>query len=108
MEAIAPYGFHLNAAMGLLGNRCISLRCLGIQSVGDCLRECDDMRSAAKIHNGDLIVVTGPLVSNHDIGTTLAQHKATKKTDKSTIMTLSLKRLSPSHRTRSSADRTIW
>eukprot|EP01047_Picozoa_sp_COSAG01_P010971 COSAG01_NODE_475_length_16519_cov_168.890621_10_plen_262_part_00 len=81
---------------------------LGDKSVGDCLRECDDLRSAARINNGDLIVVTGPLVSNHDITAALQEHKSSRKRDKSTIMTLSLKCLTRSHRSRSTASDTIW
>jgi NDP-sugar pyrophosphorylase family protein len=62
----------------------------------------------SQIHNGDMVVVTGPLVSNHDVQATLAKHKATKKKDKAMIMTLALKRLGRWHRTRSAADATLW
>ena len=67
----------------------------GDKSVGDCLRECDDMRTDGKINEkGDLIVVTGPVVANYELAAVLAKHKAHKKRDKASILTCSLKRLS--------------
>ena len=88
-----------------------NMHCItGDKSAADCLRECDDFRSAAKIHNGDLIVVTQPFVSNHDIGNTIEKHKASRKRDKSTLMTCSIKRCARGHRSRSTVDqvRAAW
>ena len=66
----------------------------GDKTVGDCLRECDKMRSeGSEIHNGDIIVVTGPLVSNQDVTATLKLHKEIKTRDKASIMTLALRSL---------------
>ena len=77
----------------------------GDKTVGDCLRECDKMRSeGSEIHNGDIIVVTGPLVSNQDVTATLKLHKEIKTRDKASIMTLALKRMGKWHRTRSATD----
>jgi NDP-sugar pyrophosphorylase family protein len=78
----------------------------GDKSVGDCLRECEKMEQINA--KGDMVIVTGPLVSNHDVQATLARHKETKKKDKAMIMTLALKRLGRWHRTRSAADATTW
>lgn len=78
----------------------------GDKSVGDCLRECEKLEQINS--KADMVIVTGPLVSNHDVQATLARHKETKKKDKATIMTLALKRLGRWHRTRSAADATTW
>ena len=82
----------------------------GEKTVGDCLRECDKMRSegSSTIHNGDMVVVTGPLVSNHDVQASIALHKQIKKADKASIMTLACKRLGRYHRTRSASDKILW
>ncbi|KAF7724274.1 hypothetical protein EC973_001175 [Apophysomyces ossiformis] len=65
-------------------------------SVGDVLRELD----ARQLITTDFILTTGDLVSNMKLDKALEAHRARKRTDKNSIMTLVLKEASRSHAAR--------
>ena len=65
-------------------------------SVGDALRELD----ARQLITTDFILTTGELVSNIKLDKVLEEHRARKKTDKNSIMTMVLKEASRTHSAR--------
>lgn len=65
-------------------------------SVGDALRELD----ARQLITTDFILTTGELISNIKLDKVLEEHRARKKTDKNSIMTMILKEASRTHTAR--------
>ena len=65
-------------------------------SVGDALRELD----ARQLITTDFILTTGELISNIKLDKVLEEHRARKKTDKNSIMTMLLKEASRTHTAR--------
>ncbi|KAG1000464.1 hypothetical protein G6F57_001436 [Rhizopus arrhizus] len=65
-------------------------------SVGDALRELD----ARQLITTDFVLTTGELVSNVNLNQVLEEHRARKKTDKNSIMTMLLKEATRSHTAR--------
>lgn len=65
-------------------------------SVGDALRELD----ARQLITTDFILTTGELISNIKLDKVLEEHRARKKTDKNSIMTMLLKEASRTHSAR--------
>lgn len=73
-------------------------------SVGDALREID---TKGIIHS-DFLLMTPDFVSNYDLTALIKEHKHRKGADKSTLMTILLKRLSPGHYLRERTESAIW
>ncbi|KAI9243531.1 nucleotide-diphospho-sugar transferase [Sporodiniella umbellata] len=65
-------------------------------SVGDALRELD----ARQLITTDFVLTTGELVSNIKLDKALEEHRARKKTDKNSIMTVLLKEATRTHTSR--------
>ncbi len=65
-------------------------------SIGDVLREVDKL----DMLRNDFLLLDGDLVSTFNMQQLRDAHKANRKQDKSAIMTMLLKRLSPDHRSR--------
>ncbi|MBM6385774.1 MAG: hypothetical protein JSY10_17595 [Paenibacillus sp.] len=65
-------------------------------SVGDAIRELD----ARQLISSDFILTSGELISNIKLEKVLEEHRARKKTDKNSIMTMVLKEASRTHTAR--------
>ncbi|CAO3660958.1 unnamed protein product [Rhizopus stolonifer] len=73
-------------------------------SVGDALRELD----ARQLITTDFILTTGELVSNIKLDRILEEHRARKKTDKNSIMTVLLKEATRSHTSRAKDNSSVY
>jgi len=73
-------------------------------SVGDALRELD----AKQLLRGDFILVSGDVISNVKLDTILEEHKTRRKNDKDCIMTMVLKKASPTHRLRAQGEESLY
>ncbi|KAI8991766.1 hypothetical protein BDF20DRAFT_904238 [Mycotypha africana] len=73
-------------------------------SVGDCLRELD----ARQLITNDFILTSGELVSNLKLDKAIEEHRARKKTDKNSIMTMILKEASRTHTARAKDANSIF
>lgn len=77
-----------------------STRCL---STGDALREIYNLQ----IISSDFVLVSGDVISNMKLQPVLQAHRARRKQDKSTIMTVVYKKAAPNHRSRSQEDDSV-
>ncbi|KAI7903357.1 uncharacterized protein BX663DRAFT_453878 [Cokeromyces recurvatus] len=73
-------------------------------SVGDALRELD----ARQLITTDFILTSGELISNIKLDKALEEHRARKKTDKNSIMTMILKEASRTHTARAKDANSIF
>ncbi|CAO3615447.1 unnamed protein product [Mucor fragilis] len=73
-------------------------------SVGDALRELD----ARQLITTDFILTTGELISNIKLDKVLEEHRARKKTDKNSIMTMLLKEASRTHSARAKDSNSVF
>lgn len=73
-------------------------------SVGDALRELD----AKQLLRGDFILVSGDVISNVKLDAILEEHKKRRETDKNCIMTMVLKKASPTHRLRAQGEESLY
>jgi len=73
-------------------------------SVGDALRELD----AKQLLRGDFILVSGDVISNVKLDAILEEHKTRRANDKDCIMTMVLKKASPTHRLRAQGEESLY
>ncbi|KAI8369361.1 nucleotide-diphospho-sugar transferase [Radiomyces spectabilis] len=73
-------------------------------SVGDAIRELD----ARQLITTDFILTSGDLISNMKLDKAIEAHRARKRTDKNSIMTMLLKEASPTHSARAKDDSSIF
>ncbi|KAI8372229.1 hypothetical protein EDC96DRAFT_500354 [Choanephora cucurbitarum] len=73
-------------------------------SVGDALRELD----ARQLISSDFILTSGELISNIKLDKVLEEHRARKRTDKNSIMTMVLKEASRTHTARPKDDSSVF
>ena len=73
-------------------------------SVGDALRELD----SRQLITNDFILTFGDLVSNMKLDKVLETHRARKKTDKNSIMTMVLKEATRTHSSRAKDESSVF
>lgn len=73
-------------------------------SVGDALREID----SRSLLRGDFVLVAGDVVSNMNLEKALTKHRERRQKDKNSIMTMVLKKASPSHRSRERCESAVF
>ncbi|KAJ3109843.1 hypothetical protein HDU97_000073 [Phlyctochytrium planicorne] len=75
-----------------------------LQSVGDALRDLD----SKQLIQSDFILVSGDVISSMNLEKALEEHRTRRLADKSSIMTMVVKKASPDHRSRSRGEEGIF